>query len=104
MAQKQNSQTVSVCTQIRQWIADLRSDLYAALSLDWLISLVNDSEVAVTKDDVKTCLKYDDTVKIIDANGREVLWLWGGSYLYDFVDKVADLASKYGEAMVIAEV
>ena len=95
------------CKYIRQWIDDLRGDMYMAVALDRFIHLVNgyleavaqDSieTVKITKEDVYACLKYDGTVKIMDVDGREVLWLWGGWRLHDLMHKVAEAAAEKGE-------
>ncbi len=93
-----------VCSRIKQLIDDLRSDLFVALTLDRFVIYVNDPEMPkVTKDDVKACVKNDETVKIVSINGKEVMWLWEGWRLYDLARKTVSLASEYGEAVVIAE-
>jgi len=99
------------CKYIRQWVDDLRGDMYMAVALDRFIHLVNGyletvaqernvETVKITKEDVYTCLKYDDTVKIMDVNGREVLWLWGGWRLHEMIDRIAELAAKEGEIAI----
>jgi hypothetical protein len=101
------------CKYIRQWIDDLRSDMYVAVALDRFIQLVdgyletaaqerNVETVKITKEDVYACLKYDDTVKIVDVDGREVLWLWGGWRLHDLMRRVAEVAAKEGEVSAVA--
>jgi 2',3'-cyclic-nucleotide 2'-phosphodiesterase (5'-nucleotidase family) len=99
---------LAICKYVKQWIDDYRSDLYLAVELDRFTAMIDGyldtvgEAVKITKEDVKTCLKYDDTVKIMDVDGKEVLWLWDGWRLYSFIDKVANLASKYGEVWVDA--
>jgi hypothetical protein len=97
------------CKYIRQWIDDLRGDMYMAVALDRFIQLVDgyletvvQETVKITKEDVYACLKYDDTVKIIDIDGREVLWLWGGWRLHDLMRRVAEVAAKEGEVSAVA--
>jgi len=93
-----------VCRRVKQLIDDLRSDLFIALTLDRFVIYVNDpGRPTITKDDVKACLKHDDTVKIVDINGKEIMLLWNGWRLHDLIDRSVDLAREYGEAVVIAE-
>jgi hypothetical protein len=97
-------QNPPVCRRVKQLIDDLRDELYVALTLDVFVIYVNDPGLpAVTKEDVKACLKYDDTVKIVNVNGKEIVWLWDGQRLYEFVDRAVNLASEYSEAVVIGE-
>jgi len=88
---------------VRQTLDDLRSDLFAALTLDFFAIYASEPGMRITKEDVKACLKYDDTVKIVDVNGKEVVWLWNGWRLHDFVDRVIDMAKNYSQAFVIPE-
>jgi hypothetical protein len=92
-----------VCNRVKQLVDDLRSDLFAALTLDAFVIYASDPDMPVTKEDVKTCLKYDDTVKFVSVNGKEVLWLWDGWRLHDFVNRIIDLAKNYTQAIVIPE-
>ena len=94
---------VDVCGEVRWLISDMRSDGYLAVRIDGFVELVNETlrdGRKATTEDVKRCLKYDDTVKIIDVDGREVLWLWGGWYMHTLIDRLAELAVKYKEVGV----
>jgi len=107
-------QNPAVCAEVKNWIDDLRRDMYMAMVLDRFIDLVNGyletvaqehgaEAVKIAKDDVGACLKYDDTVKIVKAkNGVEVLWLWGGWRLYEVVDRIIEFTAKEGEAAASA--
>ena len=87
-----------VCSRVKQLIDDLRSDLLIALTLDRFVVYVNDPKLpAITKDDVKACLKYDDTVEIVNVNGKEIVLLWSGWRFHELVDRAVDLVNKYGE-------
>ncbi|MFZ8811886.1 MAG: hypothetical protein ACO2PN_27780 [Pyrobaculum sp.] len=77
--------------------------MFLAVTLDKMVEVLNDPEDPITKEDVKMCLKHDDTVKIISANGKEVLWLWDKWYLYELINKVAKLASSVGEVVITTE-
>jgi len=96
------------CRHVEQWIDDYRSDLYVAVALDKLVDMINDyldtigEKGEITKEDIKTCLRYDDTVRIVPVGDKEVLWLWHGWRLYGLMDKVAELATKEGEVAVVA--
>jgi 2',3'-cyclic-nucleotide 2'-phosphodiesterase (5'-nucleotidase family) len=102
--------TSAICKHVKRWIDSYRSDLYLAVALEKFAAMVNGyldaagEAVRITKDDVKTCIKYDDTVRVVDVNGREVLWLWSGWRLYDMIDRVAEVASKEGEVAAVSEV
>jgi len=96
------------CRHVKQWIDNYRSDLYVAVALDKLVKMINDyldtigEKGGISKEDVKMCLKYDDTVKIVEVDNKEVLWLWHGWRLYDLMHKAARVAAKEGEAAVAA--
>ena len=96
------------CKYIKQWIDDLRSDMYMAVALDKFIEMINGyldtigEKGEITKEDVKTCIRYDDTVKIMDVNGKEVLWLWGGWRLHDLMHRAAEVAAKESEVAAVA--
>jgi hypothetical protein len=102
----------AVCVYIRRWIDSLRSDLYVAVSIERLLHLLNgyleevgedDLDVAkVAKEDLKRCLKYDDTVKFVETKKGEVLWLWDGWRLHNLIDRIVEMASKEGEVAVTA--
>jgi len=113
MAQTNNSQVATawvatICKHVNRWIDSYRSDLYVAVALDKFVEMLNDflkavgENLDVAKEDVKRCLRWDDTVKVVDVDGREVLWLWGGWRLYDMIIRVAKYAAKEGEVAVIA--
>jgi hypothetical protein len=89
------------CGQIKQLIGELRSEMFLALTLDKFIDYVNVPELSITKDDVETCLKQDSRVKIINVGGKEVVWLWND--LQEFINRIIDIASIYGEAAIITE-
>jgi len=105
--------TDAVCRFVNQWIESYRDELYLAVPLDKLLELMNSyleeaggdglDVSEVTKEDVKMCLKNDDTVEIVSTkDGREVLWLWGGRRLRDMVSRVAELADRWGEVAATA--
>jgi 2',3'-cyclic-nucleotide 2'-phosphodiesterase (5'-nucleotidase family) len=77
--------------------------MYMAVALDRFIEIINGyldtigEKGEITKEDVKTCIKYDDTVKIMDVNGKEVMWLWYGWRLHDLMHRVAKVATEEGE-------
>jgi hypothetical protein len=102
-----------VCSEVKNWIDDLRSDMYVAVAVDRLVGLINGyletaaqehgaEAIKITKEDVYVCLKYDDTVRMMDVDGKEVLWLWDGWRLYSLIHKAARMAAKEGEVAVAA--
>jgi len=96
------------CRYVKLWVDNYRSDVYVAVALDKFVEMVNGylstigEGLKITKEDVKMCLRYDDTVKIVDVNGKEVLWLWNGWRLYDMINKAVEAAAKEGEASIVA--
>jgi hypothetical protein len=104
-----------VCGEVRGLISNMRSDGYLAIRIDELVEFVNaalrvaaeeggQKVVEITVEDVKRCLKYDDTVRVIGGgNGGEALWLWGGSYMFMLADRAAKAAAKYGAVLMEAE-
>ena len=90
-----------VCRALERVIADMRADIYLAVRLDELVRWVNDeleasgSEVKATADDVKECLRYDNTIKIVKTKSTEVIWLWELWRYYELIEKVADMAARY---------
>ncbi len=103
-----------VCSKVTELIHDMRSDLYMAVRIDELVKTVNDvlrleaeergqEAAAVTAEDVKRCLKYDDTVRVVGDGDGETVWLWGGSYMFMLTDKAAKMALRYGAALMEAE-
>jgi hypothetical protein len=83
-----------VCRALEQVIADMRSDGYLAVRLDEFVRWLN-KHVEATADDVKECLRYDTTVKIVRTKNAEVMWLWESWNYYELVEKVADMAARY---------
>jgi hypothetical protein len=101
--QNQTPHKNPICEKVDDLISSLRSDLYLALQLDQFVAMINDPEPKVTETDVKACVKFDDTIKIVRVGDREIMWLWGGWRLYRLIDEILELASKYGEIVVIPE-
>jgi hypothetical protein len=100
-----------ICRYIKEWIDSYRSELYLAIAIDKLLDLMNsyledvgeEGLPKITKEDVEMCLKNDNTVKIIAVkDGGKVLWLWEGPHLSDMINKIAELADRWGEATVAA--
>jgi len=94
-------QNPAVCAKINELIRDMRSDGYLAVRLDEFVRWLNKYVGAVT-DDVKECLRYDTTVKIVRTRSAEVLWLWERNY-YELVEKVADMAARYRSVLAEPE-
>ncbi len=103
-----------VCSKVTELIHDMRSDLYLAVRIDELVKTVNDvlrleaeergqEAEEYGEEDVKRCLKYDDTVRVIGDRSGEAVWLWGGSYMFLLADKAAKMALRYGAALMEAE-
>ncbi len=102
-----------VCSKVADVVSDMRSDGYLAVRIDELVDFVNTSlsveekegrqEVVVTVEDVKRCLRLDDTVRIIGDRSGEAVWLWGGSYMFLLADKASKMALKYGAVLMEAE-
>lgn len=91
------------CRYVRRWISTLRSELYAAVSMERLLELLNGYledvgedgvEGPLTRDDVAACLK---DAKIVTKGGREVVLLWGPD---DLIGKVVEAAAENGEAVI----
>jgi len=107
MANKKQVDTVGaapeVCERVKQLIDELREELFVALTLDIFIIYLNDPwRPKLTRDDVKTCLRYDNRIKIVNVGGKEILLLWNDD-LQEFVSRAVGMASIYGEAVVIPE-
>jgi hypothetical protein len=102
MATRTQNQT-PICEKVGDLISSLRSDLYVALPLDQFVSMLNGPETKVTEADVRACIKIDDTVKIVNTGGREIMWLWGDWRLHWLIDKILELANEYGEVVVVTE-
>ncbi len=99
-------QNPAICRKVNELINDLRSDLVLAIRIDefvrWLNnSIKNDVEegrgeaTTATADDVKECIRYNTTVKVVKTKDAEVLWLWESFYYYELVEKVSDAARRY---------
>jgi hypothetical protein len=100
-----------VCKYVKRWVDDLRSDMYVAITTEKLLELMNgylkevgedDLDVeTVTEDDLKTCLRYDDTVRIVRTKDNvDVLLLWSGWRLYDLIDRVIETTAREGETAI----
>jgi hypothetical protein len=99
-ARQQNA----VCKKARELINDMRADIYLAVRLDEFVRLVADSlDAPVTADDVKACIRHDDTVKIIKMGNAEVLWLWNGWYYHRLVDSVVYMTLRRRAVLAEAE-
>ena len=87
------------CAKINELIRDMRSDGYLAVRMDEFVRRVNevleDAGMKATAEDVKECLRYDTTVKIVMIKNAEVMWLWESLKYYELVEKVADMAARY---------
>ena len=102
-------QDPAVCRAVKRVIDDMRADIYLAVRVDELVRRVNAEleasgreTVKVAIDDVKECLRYDTTVKIVKTKSAEVLWLWERNY-YELVEKVADMAARYRSVLAEPE-
>ncbi len=92
----------AICARVNELINDLRADVYLAVRMDEFIKMVAGGlDAQVAADDVKKCIKYDSTVKIVEVGGVEVLWLWSGWKLHSLIDYVADMARRY--CVILAE-
>jgi hypothetical protein len=102
------------CSKVLDIVRDMRSDGYLAVRVDEFVKTVNDAlqveaeergeeAVLITAEDVKRCLRFNDTVRVIRDGGEEVLWLWDGAYMYMFIDHAAKMALKYGAVLMEAE-
>jgi len=107
-------QNPPICREVRNVIDDMRSDLITAVRMDAFVDWINShvsveaeergEEVAeISREDVAACLKLDPTVKIINVDGVEVVWLWGGGYLDELINRVAAAARKYRVMLVDPE-
>jgi hypothetical protein len=82
-----------ICRYVKHVINELRSDIFLAITLDRIVEILSEPEDPVTADDVRACLRHDDTVKIINVSGKEVLWLWDKRYLHTLINRIAELAT-----------
>ena len=107
-------QNPPICRGVQNVIDDMRSDIIVAVRMDAFVDWINNhirvvaeergEEVAeISREDVVACLKLDPTVKIINVDGVEVVWLWGGGYLDELINRVAAAARKYRVMLVDPE-
>jgi len=87
-------QNPAVCAKVNELIRDMRSDGYLAVRMDEFVRWLNEY-VDAAADDVKECLRYDTTVKIVRTKNAEVMWLWEAWSYYELVEKVVDMAARY---------
>jgi cellulose biosynthesis protein BcsQ len=103
-----------ICREVQSVIDDMRSDIIVAVRMDEFVDWINShisvaaeergEEVAeISREDVVACLRNDPTVKIINVGGVEVVWLWGGGYLDELVNRAAAAARKYRVVLVEPE-
>jgi hypothetical protein len=95
------------CRFIREWINELKNDLFIAVSVENLLRAMNEylemmgEEGVVTREAILNCLKRDESIKSIKIvtakNGKEVLWLWNGRHLDDLINRVIEVAAEEGE-------
>ena len=87
-------QNPAVCAKINELIRDMRSDGFLAIRMDEFVRWLNE-HVKATADDVKGCLRYDNTIKIVKTKSAEVIWLWESWRYYELVEKAVDMAARY---------
>ena len=108
------NRTPAICVKVGELIRDLRADRYLAIHMDEFVGWVNsrlrlDAEegrgeyVKATADDVKECIRYDATVKVVKVKDAEVLWLWESWRYYDLVRDVTEIAAEARAALVAPE-
>jgi hypothetical protein len=105
------NRTPAICAKVDELISDLRADKYLAIRMDEFVGWVNmrlqlDEKgrvVKATANDVKECIRYDTTVKVVNVKDAEVLWLWESWRYYDLVRSVADVAAETRAALVVPE-
>ena len=108
------NRTPAICAKVNELIRDLRADRYLAIHMDEFVGWVNsrlrlDAEegrgvfAKATTDDVKECIRYDTTVKVVKVKDAEVLWLWESWRYYDLVRSVAEIAAETRAALVAPE-
>jgi len=107
-------QNPPICREVQSEIDDMRSDIIVAVRMDAFVDWINnhiravaeergEEVVEISREDVVACLKLDPTVKIINVGGVEVVWLWGGGYLDELINRVAAAARKYRVMLVDPE-
>jgi leucyl-tRNA synthetase len=104
--------SIDVCSKVKDLISDMRSDVILAVRMDEFLEILNNGLQIIAEErgeepmramaeDVKNCLRYDGSVKIVCENGHEVIWLWNGVYMYQLMNNVVKMAVKY--KMVLAD-
>ena len=106
-AAEADARIAEVCSKVAGLIDDMRSDAYLAVRIDDFVEAINkalqveaeergEEPIQVTAEDVKKCLMYDESVKIVGVDSREVLWLWNGAvYMNMLMDKAVKMALAY---------
>jgi hypothetical protein len=90
-----------VCGEVNELINVMRSAVVLAIRMDEFVMWVNRAlrysgeAVEATAEDVKGCIRYDPTVKVVEKDGREVLWLWESHYYYELAEKATRIARMY---------
>jgi len=90
-----------VCGEVNELINVMRSAVVLAIRMDEFVMWVNRAlrysgeAVEATAEDVKGCIRYDPTVKVVKKDGREVLWLWESYYYYELAEKATRIAQMY---------
>jgi hypothetical protein len=90
-----------VCGEVNELINVMRSAVVLAIRMDEFVVWVNRAlrrsgeAVEATAEDVKGCIRYDPTVKVVETRGAEVLWLWESYYYYELVEKATRIAQMY---------
>jgi hypothetical protein len=101
-------QNPPICSKVQNLIDDMRSDIIVAVRMDAFVDWVRDSLSVeaeergeeIAREDVAACLKLDPTVRIINVDGVEVVWLWSGGYLNELINRVAAAARRYAVMLV----
>ena len=90
-----------VCGEVNELINVMRSAVVLAIQMDEFVAWVNRAlrysgeAVETTAEDVKACIRYDPTVKVVEKDGSEVLWLWESYYYYELAEKAVRIARMY---------
>jgi hypothetical protein len=87
-----------VCRKVKELIRDMRSDMYLAVRMDEFVKVLTEGG-PITEEDVKQCLRYDDTVKVVRVKDKEVLWLWDGWRIHDLISRTAEVAAEEKEVL-----
>jgi hypothetical protein len=107
-------QNPPICREVQSEIDDMRSDIIVAVRMDAFVDWINrhvrveaeergEEAAEISREDAAACLKLDPTVKIINVGGVEVVWLWGGEYLDELINRTAAAARKYRVMLVDPE-